>query len=265
MIRLLFTSFTCIFLTNFASAAPPFEQVLDRAVVISLDRHRHRFEETKTLMQKAGFTNIERFQAIDGFFSEESFFENLGIFKGSPGQKGCTASHLLVWKNFLESSEKPYLFVAEDDMLPHFNFMQLFPMYWEKTPKDFDIVMVGNQLESKNREDFILKKRTACTHAYIISRKGAIKLLKLYKKSSLFDLKQHAPIFRGDIKKYVIDMFLSKMMYKNKIIYYCYKGKMFPDKFNKEKGNIIPKRDSGICFQNASLGSSIHAIEITPL
>lgn len=245
-------------------------RILEGAVVISLNRHVHRFEKTKALMQNAGFTNVQKFEAIDGFFTEDSFFANLGIFGGSRGQKGCAASHLLIWKNFVKNSDKEYLFIAEDDMLPHSDFANLFPVYWEKTPKNFDIVMVGNQIgctmKEKHRinENFIVTKPSNCLHAYIISKKGAIKLLKLYKKMALLDFRRHLKMSDRDENQYVIDIFTSKLMFKKRITYYCYNGRMFPDAVNRTKGNIVGKRDSGICFQNAHLGSSIHAVEIVP-
>lgn len=229
--------------------------LLDSPVVISLERHRFRYEETKRLMELAGFSNIQLFDAVDGFYTDEQVFSELNILEGRRGQKGCAASHLLVWHKFFEDPEaEDYLFVCEDDMLPHSGFKELFPFYWSKTPSDFDIVMVGNQLgdmdeKTFQRKDYISLTPTFCLHAYIISRKGAERLYNLYMK-----------LPSDSESKFVIDIFLIHAMINKQINFYCYDGRFFPDAINQKKG--MAWRDSGICFQNTSLGSSIHLPEI---
>lgn len=238
----------------FSEEKPP-QNVLDSSIVISLERHSFRYNETKKLMEQAGFTNIIKFNAIDGFNTEPAFFEKLHILGGAPGQKGCAASHLLIWKQFFSSpSSNEFLFVSEDDMLPHSNFATLFPQYWKQTPKDFDIVLVGNQFDHSNykKEDLVVQVPSWCTHAYIISKKGAEKLYNLY---------MNLPPDSGIT--FVIDIFLVNAMYNNKIQYFCYNGKNHPDPVNFEKGNIRRERDTGICFQNNQLGCTIHSVELT--
>lgn len=240
---------------SLAQAAEDYREVLDGAVVINLSRHIHRFEKTKALMEKVGFTNVQRFDAIDGFFIGQSFFEGLNIYTGNPGQKGCAASHLLAWENFL-LSDKKWLFVAEDDMLPHSDFEFLFPFYWQNTPKDFDIVMVGNQMNVSEQDSFIVSEPCFCMHGYIISREGAKKLLNAYKT-----------INRNDENMHIIDVFLINIMsnrffIQQPLIYYCYNGTAFKDRENIRNKNIFSGRDTGICFQHKYLGSTIHGIEI---
>ncbi|MDP1608679.1 MAG: glycosyltransferase family 25 protein [Chlamydiales bacterium] len=232
-----------------------YRTILDQPVVINLNRHLSRFETTKCLMEQSGFTNIQRFEAIDGFYTTNDFFERLGIFGkvAGVGQKGCAASHLLVWEDFLKNSEKEFLFVAEDDMLPHSDFLQLFPIYWNLTPPFFDILLVGNQMNMTPSEPYLVPEPAFCLHAYIISKKGAQKLLGLYKQ-----------VPKDDPGMCIIDIFMVKAMQQKKIIFYCYNGTKFPDKINHEAGNISHDRDTGICFQNARLGSSIHATDLIP-
>lgn len=231
-----------------------YQTILDKPIIISLNRHFHRFEITKYLMERAGFTNIQRFEAIDGYYIENDFFEQLGILgdEVGKGQKGCAASHLVLWKNFI-NSDREFLFVAEDDMLPHTDFLQLFPIYWNQTIPLFDIVLVGNQMNATSSQPYLMAEPAFCTHAYIISKKGAEKLLKLYKN-----------IPKDDDCMHIIDIFLVKMMQEKKVIFYCYNGTKFPDKINNEAGNIAHGRDTGICFQNANLGTSLHGINLVP-
>jgi hypothetical protein len=150
----------------------------------------------------------------------------------------------------LESSDKKWLFVAEDDMLLHSDFSHLFPLYWSQTPKDFDIVLVGNQMNASVSSSLVVSNPSFCLHAYIISKKGAKKLLKAY-----------ASIAKNDMKRHVIDIFLISVMDRRlrvrpSLIYYCYNGKPFPDFKNKD--SIFKVRDSGICFQNYTLQSTIN-------
>jgi hypothetical protein len=93
LLVVLFLSLSFVFADEISS-------LLDSPVVINLKRCPLRFEVTKSLMEAAGFTNVLRLDGIDGFATENAFFESLNIYTGSPGQKGCAASPLLVWKNF---------------------------------------------------------------------------------------------------------------------------------------------------------------------
>ena len=202
--------------------------MLDSPVVISLARTmEERYNKTCEFLKERGFTNIKRFEAVDGYNTPVEFFQQLNIVAGSPGEKGCAASHILLWKAFVEGyKDREFLFVCEDDILPHQDFAKLFPLYWKETPADFDLVMVGNWIDSPS-EALVIVQPTFQTHAYIITRKGAKKLLDLY------------PAYGG-----VIDHFLIKAMGENKITYYCYNGRKI--------GSIW-----GICFQNLNLPGTI--------
>lgn len=225
------------------------QTILDSPVIISLERIIERYEETSRLMQQAGFTNIQRFNAIDGWFTDEDFFHKLNIHKDlNPGRKGCAASHLLLWEKFAkDTSEKEFLFICEDDMLPHSNFPILFPLFWKAAPKDFDIFMVGclNFIAEDQKDKLINNSPSATTHAYIISKKGAKKLLDFYNALT--------KDFQTD--NFIIDLFIMELMTKQKIIYYCCNGINFPDFLNRKK--IVMDRAVGICFQNCTFASTI--------
>ncbi len=232
-----------VFLWSFALVHG--EAILDSPVIISLSRHMDRYEETHRLMEKAGFTHIVRFEAIDGYHTSEDFFKNLNIYDDRLGRRGCAASHLTLWKNFVENgSDREYLFICEDDMLPHSDFSRLFPIYWEATPKDFDIVLVGNKLANKS-DDLVVSIPAIALHAYIISKRGAQILLDNYREIPK----------EGKPSLYIIDNFVKRMMEENKITYYCYNGKKFPDRINEEK--IRKNFATGICFQNLEFDSTI--------
>lgn len=234
-----------------------YHQLLDSPIVISLERHRFRFNETKKLMEDVGFSNIQIFNAIDGFYTDDTFFNELNILKGNSGQKGCAASHLIIWREFSQDlGGKNYLFVCEDDMLPHSQFKFLFPFYWSKTPDDFDIVMVGNFLKNLDKSQlqqtcYLKSEPTYTTHAYIISKKGAKKLYNLY---------MNLPS-ESDLNTYIIDGFLKQAMINKQLKFYCYDGRFYPDLINMKNNKIWNLGNTGICFQNSELGSSIFSIE----
>ncbi len=209
--------------------------LLDSPVIVSLSRLMDRYHTTREFMEKRGFTNIRRFDAIDGLNTPKEFFDDLHIFHGTPGQKGCAASHLILWKTFLEEpSGREFLFVCEDDNVPHVDFATLFPLYWQETKEDFDLLLVGNLLAEPANEDLIVQIPAWCTHAYIISKKGAKKLVELFP--------QHGGI---------IDEFLKDLMTRNQIICYSYNGKKYPDPVHNRSV------DTGICYQNRYFRTTI--------
>lgn len=115
---------------------------------------------------------------------------------------GCALSHLKVWKLLLESGEESCI-VLEDDVVFVSNFSEKLSTLLEKVPKDFDILYLGcfgsentpnffttiMSILGKSREyrkvnDVVFVPEVSlATHAYIVSRKGAEKLLdNLYGK-----------------------------------------------------------------------------------
>jgi GR25 family glycosyltransferase involved in LPS biosynthesis len=239
----------------------PFFELLDRPVVINLERHAHRFEETKKNMEEAGFTNIQRFDAIDGYNMPQEFFDALNIVGGRKGQKGCAASHLTIWKQFYESDDpREYLFIAEDDMLPHSQFYELFQKYWMETPADFDIILVGNGLGDKidkkrPTKSLLVSIPSYSLLGYIISKKGAEKLYNMY-------MEIPARAVGRNPTPFVIDVFLKDSMAANKITYYCFDGRQFPDEENRTKGLISHRSCTGICFQHRHLGTTLQGVKV---
>jgi GR25 family glycosyltransferase involved in LPS biosynthesis len=111
---------------------------------------------------------------------------------------GIAMAHIKVWKLFLESGAK-YGIIFEDDVVFEDNFRKELDLGINNTPKDFDILYLGcfgcqnyinfhtmlfanTGLINKNPgyiNDYVNKPIVAfATHAYVISRKGAKKLLK---------------------------------------------------------------------------------------
>lgn len=123
-------------------------------------------------------------------------FDNIWFNVGPVGALGCALSHLNVWKTFVKTKEQ-FCLILEDDVIFEKDFSkEKIKQVLLDTPKDFDILYLG----CFNSPTFVYamtlllmnKKTNTCksklvkntdvalaTHAYIISRKGAKKLIKL--------------------------------------------------------------------------------------
>lgn len=112
-----------------------------------------------------------------------------------PSTLGCAMSHLGVWKKFLMTKEQHCL-ILEDDVIFENKFSkEKINQVISYTPKNFDLLYLGcfdsiifkyamtllsNAGSFKKINKYINKPSVAlATHAYIISRKGAKKLIKL--------------------------------------------------------------------------------------
>lgn len=119
---------------------------------------------------------------------------------------GCAMSHLKTYETILKNSD-PYALILEDDVVFEPDFKKQVEQKLARVPKDFDIVYLGCALckdnsrsdstlvdfffnmvcdntmfENINESVFTPKFATAL-HAYVISNKGAEKLLKLLKRN----------------------------------------------------------------------------------
>jgi GR25 family glycosyltransferase involved in LPS biosynthesis len=127
-------------------------------------------------------------------------FTTLYSIFGPKSSIGCALSHLHVWKTFLNTNKK-YAIVFEDDIILDSQTPHLLPTihtYISNTPRNFDILYLGC-FGSENTPNFftiimkllgissqykyinthVKKPEIAlAAHAYIISRKGAKKLIK---------------------------------------------------------------------------------------
>lgn len=122
---------------------------------------------------------------------------NLLWFNIAPSSAlGCAMSHLNVWKTFVKTKNK-YCLIVEDDVIfePTFSIKKTKHII-SNTPTDFDILYMGcfdspcfeflmkllfmNKTNKHLNNKFVKKTNVAlATHAYILSRKGAKKLIKL--------------------------------------------------------------------------------------
>jgi len=111
---------------------------------------------------------------------------------------GIGMAHIKAWKTFLKSGEK-YGLILEDDAIFENNFKERLDLILNNTPKDFDILYLGCfgcnnsinftsialfnvgilNLNTNTVNDYVNKPLVALAlHGYVLSRKGAKKLIQ---------------------------------------------------------------------------------------
>lgn len=157
----------------------------------------------KTLSNKHHLNPILA-NAIDGKKCSDDIikrhFTTFYRFFGPKASIGCALSHLYVWKTFLKTHKK-YAIVFEDDIILDditYNLSEVIHIHVQQTPQDFDILYLGAlgsdntpnfftismsllnmSAEYKDINDYVKQPSIAlATHAYVISRSGAEKLVK---------------------------------------------------------------------------------------
>ena len=129
----------------------------------------------------AGFKDMNVFEAVDASnpnILEETMkqFPKIKFDKElSKGQIGCCLSHFKVLLHIIQNNID-IATIFEDDVHFHPNWSVLSERYYQHTPKNFDIIFIGNQINPKNPK--ISSSSTFCTHAYIVTLLGAKRLLR---------------------------------------------------------------------------------------
>lgn len=190
--------------------------VLPPMFVLNLDRSKERWEQASSVMTDAGL-DVQRFSAVDGrqLSIEELHKESTKIatFLQPRGVIGCYLSHKKFW-NMVVDKDLDAAIVFEDDVELVDGFKEkleanLAKLREEKPEdQDFDVILlgaigrvhpqakdaigslffshyIGGKRPLKLINDYRYQpRRPAGTHAYMVSRKGAEKLLKLCSKAT---------------------------------------------------------------------------------
>jgi GR25 family glycosyltransferase involved in LPS biosynthesis len=231
------------------------------AFVIHLESLKARKDFFTKNITDAGFTDMRIFKGVDARINSE--FEEAKQLFGNPlissepskGSMGCVFSHFKVLKHIIDN-QIPVATVFEDDVHFHPQWKELAPEYLSKTPKDFDVIFIGNGLDSCRFSPNPLKITTEscfCTHAYIVTLEGAKKLLNtmLYWRHDLF----HHPSHKVE-GLYIVDVMIKHMQnlinsraIKRTFTWYCWNGTIYECKSNKIplQGNDV--RNTGLVFQ----------------
>jgi GR25 family glycosyltransferase involved in LPS biosynthesis len=161
--------------------------------LINLEHRKDRFDITNNLLNNYDFINVIRYSAINGKnISKDKLIEIIepSAMKSildnyrkdhhelSYGAVGCYLSHINIWQK-KKADNLDYIIIFEDDAKPSFSFTELQEIIENNVPNDWDIILFGGIYNKTNNiNDNITKIYTFYEmHAYIINKKGAIKLL----------------------------------------------------------------------------------------
>ena len=161
---------------------------------INLDDQEDRWEYMENQFKYWEVTDYHRISAYDGRDDDLS-----DILTGRyptnmlTGEIGCTTSHLLAMKHFLETSDSPYAIMMEDDcdldIVSFWNFT--WTDLYAQFPYDWDVVQLAiictGDLHVKLHKRFVNDFSTAC---YVISRHHAEKLVRLHCRGEKYKLDQ---------------------------------------------------------------------------
>lgn len=234
-----------------------FEQLLTSpGFVINMDKCPDRMELSMKRIANAGFTNVQRWRAVDAKADDlTEAWKRHGSPKFNPtdvefvtytGKQGCMLSHLDLWQHIIKNKIE-YAIVFEDDIDFHCGWKQYAAKYFEVTPKDFDLLYLGSQMEICT-DSHITRVPVFCTHAYVITLTAAQKLYRL-----LLD----DPRGVSTIDCMLIDHMNNFIAGGQKRFeWYVWNARMLPDP-NALLSKDWAKRNSGLVFQDVNLGTFV--------
>lgn len=143
-------------------------------------------------------------------FELENIVSNFFANYGPKGTIGCAMSHLKAWKEFLNNKDDEYGIIFEEDVVFVSNFKKRLSKIMKYIPKDFDIMYLG-EFGGKTKCNFFtclmqlfgninkkhniyinkyvrIPKVALGAHAYIISKKGATKLISFLEGNIKFHI-----------------------------------------------------------------------------
>lgn len=168
---------------------------------VNLDRRVDRLEYIQGEINKSEIlkSNIKKWTGVDGrdvnpsfmprsFLSKRAYTDIMSgkpVISGlsvTPGGLGFYLTHTKILDYVVEEGKT--VFVMDDDILIHKNFDNLLPEILSELPKDFDFCYLGYYDTKYERIPvsnalFKPKGQFCGPHAYIVSPKGAAKILKM--------------------------------------------------------------------------------------
>lgn len=241
--------------------------------VIHLERSRDRYAVAEEQLKHAGYTDIRLFEGVDGE-DPHALNKALDLFQNPPidcnirkGELGCLLSHMKLFKHIIDHKIK-LTHIFEDDILFHPEWNTLCHYYYALTPPDYDIIFMGNRLEScstnHSNTEIITTEPVYCTHAYMITLEGARKLLEDILRWEYWRYYNGQTKFTGlgpiDMMIYKIQTnYLKKK--KHPWIGYSWNGTKYPCDYNRLPLTHATCKNSGLVFQNSEMKSLIVSSE----
>ena len=185
---------------------------IDKTYVINLKHRKDRWQQINKNFEGTGLT-LTKWDAISGKDLPDNYIKKVTTdfcyHLCSPGLIGCWLSHYTLWNHLVKQNEKNVL-ILEDDAFPTAHFNQRVDQILNDIPSNYDFVYFGctgscnpqiNQLfhfwtGNSNQEIYIGNLKLGqliypiyplATHAYLISNKGAKKLLNNKNMGKIFN------------------------------------------------------------------------------
>lgn len=166
-----------------------------KSYVINLDRRPDRRVKMIEQLEQNSFENFEFVRAVDGQTLEptedlERMFANNNFYNRASAI-ACALSHLNVWRTFLSDSFEAAIVFEDDAHLESFCTPENIEKITHAIPPDtFDVILLGYHTKCRydgptdpTRPGFapmIWGKYLGGTFAYVVSRKGAEKMLAAF-------------------------------------------------------------------------------------
>lgn len=156
---------------------------------------------------------------VGKFYKKENIsIYPLGHFKTGwkPGELGIWASNYTAWKNFLKTDYE-YIILMEDDIILSNDFNNKLIKYLDELPDNWDIFTAyiptfGNVRYEKRKDQLMIGKENICKVyqswsclCYVVSRKGAEKLIKEVRKKIKSPL-DHYLFYHPGLNVYTLKM-----------------------------------------------------------
>jgi GR25 family glycosyltransferase involved in LPS biosynthesis len=235
------------------------------AFIINLETYNERLEYSKENITNAGFTDIRRFNAVKGSDHDQvkSALESLNNPKihdemGTPGKIGCLLSHLTLLKYIIDHNIQ-IATIFEDDVFFHPQWQTISYEYYNETPKDYDVIFIGNSVDSLRlgtpTSDKILTESCFCTHCYTVTLEGAKRLLDICLNwrydifNEIFPGQNINGIYVIDIMYKFTQMIINIKKIEQKFTWYCWNGIIYQCEFNTIPFSRYNIANSGLVFQ----------------
>lgn len=192
--------------------------------VILLLRDSKRVEHIENHI-KPKLKSLKVFPAIDALTPNaiDNFVQEYHIPILQPiraGCIGCAFSHISIWRELLQSIN-PSMMILEDDVIPSVEYNDMIQLVLRELPVTFDILFLyvspkfyrnDDQVQFEGKQYINRAYYTENICSYIISRKGARKLLRKFKAlSEPLDLMITKEVQKGELEAYTT----KKMIFEN--------------------------------------------------
>jgi len=157
-----------------------------KTFIINLDKSIKNFHYQKPILENIGL-DIERFKGINAINNEhleyKNYIHNLAIHFSPKGVIGCGLSHILLCEK-IKNLDLDMALIMEDDAFPLFdktNFNNILTKTINDITildKDWDIIQLHSDAPLPTHETYFTHALCGSTAAYLISKKGAIKMSK---------------------------------------------------------------------------------------